>query len=291
MNVQLEEDYRLVRLSNGAHSLRSLSHQETFHPVIGPKAEAEALYVNQLRIAQRALDSMQEFTIWDVGLGAAANALQAIRAVSNNRLEARLVSFDCTLSALHFALKHKDELDYLKDFEDVIQQLLEQHKVTFHSGKSTIHWEMHLADFPSLIVEKIQFPTPHVIMFDAYSPAKNPAMWTLSNFSNIRSHCHPDQPCSLATYSRSTLLRSTLLLAGFYVGSGSATGEKEETTIAANSLSLIERPLDHRWLQRAFRSTSAEPLSTPVYVQKPLSVESREKLLKHPQFNQELCHG
>ena len=35
--------YRLVKLANGSHSLHSLAHGETFHPVIGPVAEAEAL--------------------------------------------------------------------------------------------------------------------------------------------------------------------------------------------------------------------------------------------------------
>ncbi len=88
----------------------------------------------------------------------------------------------------------------------------------------------------------------------------------------------------LATYSRSTMLRVTLLLAGFHVGIGGATGEKEETTIAANTGDLIEHPLDRRWLGRARRSRSAEPLRTPHYLQAPLSTESWDRLLTHPQF-------
>jgi hypothetical protein len=74
------------------------------------------------------------------------------------------------------------------------------------------------------------------------------------------------------------------LLAGFYVGTGHATGEKEETTIAANMPDLISEPLDKKWLQRARNSTSAEPLWTPVYRQSPLSLETWEKLRQHPQF-------
>jgi len=74
------------------------------------------------------------------------------------------------------------------------------------------------------------------------------------------------------------------LLAGFFVGVGHATGEKEETTIAANDLSLITDPLDRRWLDRARRSHSAEPMAKPVYRTAPLSAESLEKLQAHPQF-------
>src|SRR5437773_11618301 len=121
-------------------------------------------------------------------------------------------------------------------------------------------------------------------MFDAFSPAKNPAMWTLPLFSRLFQQLDPNRPCALATYSRSTMLRVTLLLAGFYVGAGHATGEKEETTIAANTLGLIDKPLDRKWLQRARRSDCAEPLHEPVYKKARLSPETGEKLQNHLQF-------
>jgi hypothetical protein len=81
------------------------------------------------------------------------------------------------------------------------------------------------------------------------------------------------------------MLRVTLLLAGFFVGVGHATGEKEETTIAANTADLIADSLDSRWLQRAHRSSSAEPMWEPVYRQARLSPATWDKLLQHPQFH------
>ena len=80
------------------------------------------------------------------------------------------------------------------------------------------------------------------------------------------------------------MLRVSLLLAGFCVGVGHATGEKEETTIAANTMTLIDEPLDGKWLERAHRSTSAEPLWTPEYRQARMSEETWERLNAHPQF-------
>ncbi len=80
------------------------------------------------------------------------------------------------------------------------------------------------------------------------------------------------------------MLRVTLLLAGFFVGVGHATGEKDETTIAANTLDLIAEPLDRRWLSRARRSTSAEPLQDSIYRQARLSAGSWEQLQQHSQF-------
>ena len=122
------------------------------------------------------------------------------------------------------------------------------------------------------------------MLYDPFSPAKNPSMWTERLFANIYNRTDPEHPCALATYTRSTLVRVSLLLSGFYVGIGRATGEKEETTVAANSLTLIDEPLDRRWLARVRRSTSAEPLQEPVYRQLRLSEEKWEKLTALPQF-------
>src|SRR5262249_32188648 len=106
----------------------------------------------------------------------------------------------------------------------------------------------------------------------------------LSLFTNLYRLLDPERPCALPTYSRSTMLRASLLLAGFFVGTGHATGEKEETTIAANNPELIDEPLSWRWLQRARKSTSAEPLREARYRQAALSKETWVKLCAHPQF-------
>jgi tRNA U34 5-methylaminomethyl-2-thiouridine-forming methyltransferase MnmC len=268
------------------HSIHSVAHNETFHPVIGPVAEAEALYVEQLRLPERLRKHEGEFVVWDVGLGAAANVLTVLQAVRPFPVPLRVVSFDHTLEPLEFGLRHADTLEYFEGFETAVAQLLSRGRVAFHNGQQPVEWQLHLADFPSALQssEVAKLPKPHAILFDAFSPATNPAMWTLALFTNLFRLLDPARPCALPTYSRSTMLRVTLLLAGFHVGAGRATGEKEQTTIAANTPALIEDPLDSRWLRRARRSNSAEPMQEPVYRQAPLSSETWEKLEKHPQF-------
>ncbi len=289
--MQTNSGYQLVRLNNGICSVRSLADAETFHPVVGPVAEAEALYVNQLRLRHRLQAHTGEFVIWDVGLGAAANALTILRATKNIAGKIRLVSFDHTLEPLEFALKNAEALGYFGGYEKYLQEFLRAHRVKFQDGPQSVNWELQLGDFPNFLSNfrlKIQNSklvlAPHAILFDAFSPAKNPAMWTLPLFKDLFQQLDPQRPCALPTYSRSTILRATLLLAGFFVGVGHATGEKEETTIAANNLSLIAEPLDRRWLERAKRSHRAEPLIENVYRIAPLSSESWKKLQAHPQF-------
>lgn len=297
-------DYQLVRLASGDYSLHSLAYGETFHPVIGPVAEAEALYVNQLRLRERLKNHVGEFVIWDVGLGAAANSLTVLRAARELTTPIRLVSFDNTTEPLEFALKNAHTLGYFGGYETQAQGLLDQRAIQFPNGANEVNWQFHLGDFPTLLTAALERRSPnrpvsdsmhqpaesefgvppHAILFDAFSPAKNPAMWSLPLFMKLFQLLDPQRPCALPTYSRSTIMRVTLLLAGFYVGVGHATGEKEETTIAANTLDLIAEPLNLRWLDRARRSHSAEPLHDDVYKIGPLTPESWEKLRMHPQF-------
>jgi len=310
----VQTSYRLVRLRNGACSVRSLAEDETFHPGIGPAAEAEALYVRQLHLLERIREAGSEFVIWDVGLGAAANALTVIRLVresltgsnaaaqeSRAPKQLRLISFDHTSTAAAFALEHGAELGYVTRYESALAELVKNHSVKFSDDLLQVEWTLEPGDFPAWLKRFVgrdalprvqadrqagptQIPSPHAILFDPHSPKKNSAMWTVSLFTDLFRRLDPQRPCALATFTRSTMARAALLLGGFFVGVGHPSGLKEETTVAANRLDLLDEPLDRRWLERAKRSHSAEPLSGPVYRQAPLSPETWERLRQHPQF-------
>ena len=278
--------YQIVTLSNGTHSVRSLENSETMHPGLGPAAEAEALYVVQLRLVERLRESNGEFVLWDVGLGAAANALTVLRATREVNCTVRLISFDNTLEPLRFAWSQREALGFFHGFEAPIESLLANGRTEFMNGRQRVQWELRTGDFPAMLQQPQahSWPKPQAILFDPWSPAKNPAMWSAPLFASVFKLLDPSQPCTLPTYSRSTMLRVSLLLAGFWVGAGRATGRKEETTMASNRLELIEEPLGARWLERARRSPSAEPLWEPVYHQAPLASPTWERLRLHPQF-------
>ena len=317
--------YCLVYLRNGACSIRSLAEDETFHPVIGPAMEAEALYVRQLRLPERVRETSGEFVIWDVGLGAAANALTVVRLIRedlatrwSSRFSVpqrtipqrgielqhpapkilRLISFDLTTDAAAFALEHGAELGYVAGYESALAELIKNHSVKFGDDWLQVEWTLEPGDFPAMLkswsssfslsgpdtLKRELQHAPHAILFDPHSPKKNPVMWTAPLFVDLFQRLDPQRPCALATYTRSTMARVTMLLGGFFVGVGHPSGLKEETTVAANRLDLLDEPLDRRWLERAKCSHSAEPLSGPVYRQTPLSPESWEKLRQHPQF-------
>ena len=281
------ERFRLVRLRNGAQSVHALDFGETMHPGLGPAAEAETLYVKQLRIAQRLDSHAGTFVVWDVGLGAAANALALLRATMDSPASLQLISFDCSLAPLQFASSHSESLGYFAGYESIVARLLNTGGVQFLNRRQSVDWSAHIGDFPSLLSSSgARWPKPHAIFFDPFSPERNPAMWTAPLFADLFAALDPARPCALATYSRSSMTRAALLLAGFRVGVGRPTGFKEETTVAANTPELISDPLDHRWLERVRRSDSAEPLSEPFYRKGPVSGETWARLAAQPQFRQ-----
>jgi len=267
--------------------VQAVAEDEIFHPVVGPVAEAEALYVRQMELPLRIQTEPRPFVVWDIGLGAAGNVLTFLRATRDLSCDLEIISFDRTLEPLRFAIEQADRLEYPQGYEKQLNQLCREHRSVISGISQNVTWRVCLGDFPTLIDthQAHAWPKPNAIFFDPYSPAKNPAMWTQAVFTRLY-ELAAGKRAALATYSRSTMLRASLLLAGFFVGIGEATGEKEETTLAANAFELLAKPLDQAWLRRSRNSRSAQPLAGPAYCQAPLSPQTWQALSDHPQFRQ-----
>ena len=281
---QPSESYSAVQLADGSYSVRSEVHQETFHPVVGSKVEARCVYFDPMRLEQRWGSRCNELCVWDVGLGSAGNALHLMRAHEKTPRKLRLHSFDKTLGGLRFALDHAEKFPYLHGFERPLETLMQESEVHFQWQHLEVHWKLHLGDLSQkgFMAPAHASARPDAILYDPYSPAKNPEMWSLGMFQSLAT-CLPTS-ATLATYSRSTSVRVTLLLAGFFVGKGGQVGEKEETTVAATTANLISPLLGAQWLSRASRSTNAEPIRTLPHQRSSMTHTTWQALLEHPQF-------
>ena len=279
-----QSDYELVALKNGHRSVRSRTHGETMHIGSSPRTEAFGLYVRQQRLVERAAAQTDSspFIIWDVGLGPGGNALVALEALREVNAPIELHSFDRSREVLAFALRHAAELEYLGGWESAVGALLEAGTA---EPLPNVRWYFHCGDFRLCLYEA---PAPGAILFDPYSPARNPEMWSVDIFSAMKARAdEAGKPCLMSNYTRSTAARVTMALAGWLVGTGVATGEKDQTTVAANSLDLLERPLDRTWLARVRASTNAAPLRNGIYARGPISPEDYATLKDLPQFQTE----
>lgn len=285
------ERFELVPLASGVNSLRSQANGQTFHPVVGPQKEAETVHVAGTRLVERAGDRGKgDFVLWDVGLGAAANALaavEALRAGPGGAGSVRMLSFDHTLGALEFALENAGALGYPQAYVAELRTLRDTGAVEVPlADGAVLDWRLYLEDFPARLAQPAELPAPGAIFYDPYSPTVNPEMWTLDVFATLRERTRADTPCLLTTYTRSTAVRVTLLLAGWFVGVGGATGEKDETTVAANVAGLLGCPLSRGWVEKKVSaSTNAAPQRAGTQdLRGPISEEDLKLLRAHPQM-------
>ena len=280
-------DYEIHPSPHGFNSVRQISSGEVMHSVNRPEEEANRLYIEQSFLAARlATAESDELVVWDVGLGAATNAMAVLRCFERCQAEngaaplrsLRLVSFECDLDPLRLAAGRAGYFPHVR--HGAPQAILSQGYWIHSSGR--MHWELVHGDFLA------RFSTarpPDLIFYDPFSYKTDSALWSAETFTSILEAC-ATKPAELYTYSAATAVRAALLSAGFFVGEGVGTGPKADTTIAfsraASARTVLRSPrlLGPEWLARWRRSSSKFPAS--------LSPEARtrfeNRIENHPQF-------
>ncbi len=246
--------FRLHTSTHGFTSIQHVDSGEIMHSVNQPDAEAERVYIAQSRLIAQALTGARPLVVWDVGLGAAHNAMALIRALDAAPAHApvELVSFERDLDAFHLALAHTGPFAHLRHPAPNIVA----HRGRFERDRLT--WSLLDGDF----LERMTAATrPDVIFYDPFSAKVDAPLWSLAAFTALRAQLAG--PAELFTYTASTAIRTTLLAAGFHVAAGVPSGPKEETTIAlvlGDDAVLAEHALlGADWLARRARSTARRP--------------------------------
>ncbi len=268
-------DYEIVTALEGFSSVRQISSGEKMHARNPPMEEARLLYVDQSHLAERlrlsasattAMEQETPLVIWDVGLGAAANAMAAIRCYEDAALAGpvqpmQLVSFENDLDALRLAFAYNSrEFPYLRHAAPagILQQGRWQSRQ--HPG---LGWTLVAGNFPETMSSAAAAP-PDVIFYDPFSSSTNEALWTLDTFRHLFDVCG-NRAVELFSYTGSTATRAALLAAGFYVAKGRPVGDRAETTIAFTPPALDGsyptryELLSTAWLERWQRSSARFP--------------------------------
>ncbi|MCX6955089.1 MAG: tRNA guanosine(34) transglycosylase Tgt [Verrucomicrobia bacterium] len=281
-------DYDIVTGPQGFSSIRQISSGEVMHSVSRPSDEAQKLYVDQSCLAQRLLRTdtqTDELVIWDVGLGAASNAMAAV-ACFEETLAARpeglrplrIVSFEIDLDPLRLALREPGKFPHIRHAAP--HEVLKHNHWTHASG--LLRWELHKGDFLKYIETS---HVPDLIFFDPFSAKTDTGLWNAGVFTRIAAHCAP-KSAELYTYSAATAVRVALLTSGFFVAEGVGTGPKSATTAAftretgARAHPRTPRLLDAEWLARWHRSSSKFPTG----LTDDEKVLFAQRIEGHPQF-------
>jgi queuine tRNA-ribosyltransferase len=259
---RMEEGNFEVVVSGEVGHLRQRSSGEVMHPGEAPAEEAQRLYVAQSRLAARLADPGPPLVVWDVGLGAASNAMAAIAAAGARPLE--LISFENDLDALRLALRHPGYFPHLRHAAP--NALLRDGAWT----RDTVRWRLIVGDFATTLDDA---PSPDVVFYDPFSSRADAPLWSFGFFRRLFERCRDTE---LFTYSNATPVRAALLAAGFWVARGESSGAKGETTVAATR--PIPNLLGAEWLGRLARSTRPAP---PEVTDIPGFIDA---VRRHPQF-------
>ncbi len=249
--------YEIRLTTAGFGRIHDTSSGESMHPADVPDAEAHELYVAQSSLLER-LEEKDEspLVIWDVGLGAAHNAMAALKAIqeADGRRPIRIVSFENDMDALALAASRVRNFPHLR--HPAPHHVLEH--AYWKAKDRDVHWTLLEGDF----LERMEdAPAPHIVFFDPFSAKTDHPLWTLECFRKLRNAtglCDTE----ILTYSTSTAVRAALLAAGFFVHKAAGSGNRVEATIAVTSperLVRLGQGLDGRWLERWERSSARYP--------------------------------
>jgi queuine tRNA-ribosyltransferase len=269
-----------VIVRDGIGYMRDTVSGEVMHLGTDPEQEARSLYVEQSRMAERLQTfAEQSLVVWDVGLGAGANAMSAVLSVENAAQTIarplQLVSFENDLDSLKLALDHPAWFKHLRHAAP--RALLKEQR--WRSPLAAIEWRLLAGDFAR---RKFEAPPPDIVFFDPFSFKTDSALWTTEAFRELI-ELFSGKGTELFTYTYSTSVRAAMLAAGFYVAKGRATGPKGETTIglspAAAAANHAHELLGPEWLAKWQRSDAQVPFGSRAD-----DPSWRDAVLKHPQF-------
>jgi len=260
------ERFAIRTSEHGYSSIVERASGEIMHAGLDPAAEAEALYVGQSRLAARLRETARTpLVVWDVGLGAAHNAMAALQCCeASDDLAQRplhLVSFENDVAALRLALRNAASFPHLRSAAP-------NHLLRFGEWRSErvpLTWTLLEGDFLARLASA---PTPDVVFHDPFSPKTDSPLWTLDCFERMFAAC-TEHDTELFTYSLSTAVRAAMLAAGFVVARGAPTGTKTETTLAMTPAAALHASargrvlLDADWLGRWQRSDAKFPSDLP----------------------------
>lgn len=256
-----ERSCEVVATKSGIPVILHRASGEVMHPGTGPAVEARDLYVIPSRLEERLRRPPPDdpLVLFDVGLGAASNAIAAWQVSESLPATARrleIVSFDHDLDALKLALEpqHADAFGFPPHdpAHAAATALLTNGR---HETPRTT-WRLAFGDFLDALARE-PAASADIVFWDMFTRGVNPHLWTVAAFCALRNACRDG--ATLHTYTTATSARSGMLLGGFAVGVGGRIGDREQTTIAATNHTDLAQPLDARWLARLARSSVAFP--------------------------------
>ena len=199
---------------DGSITLYSEKYNESFHTMSGALQESFEKFVKPCNLKNGA-------KILEVGFGLGYNCLAAIYSFKNLKI-----------IALEKDKEVLEEIQYLE-----VPDHLEKHFEIIKKAAKNLYYKDDSVDIKIVLGDAVETVKTlnerfNAVFLDAFSPPKNPELWTLEFFKDIKILMKKN--AILATYSCARLVRDNLNKAGFLVRDGPVVGRRGPSTLAVN---------------------------------------------------------
>lgn len=216
--------YHLTPTDDGTLSVFSDEYGQAMHTLSGAYSEALLKHVFPSKILGR---EERMIRVLDVGFGIGYNVLALLDEFLKDRRERTLeiITLEKDLSPMEmmrgtgFPGPRGALYEFLKNVPVKGVVIGEGFTVRLLAGDA----RESVRELPS--------SSFHAVFQDAFSPSKNPELWSADFFREI--YRAAAEGCVLTTYSSAPQVRGALLEAGFVLGRGPSVGKKREGTVAA----------------------------------------------------------
>ncbi len=198
-------------------------YNETYHSRSGAVEEAKKKFVEPCKI--RELAKKGHIKILDVGFGLGYNAIAAVDTALSENAEIEVISLEKDKSVVDYVKKVNPNLENFFTLERLEYDPLTE---TYNYEDKNIFLRIKLGEATKTI-KKVTGKFDAVFL-DAFSPPKNPELWTYEFFKEIKKRMK--QSAILSTYSCARVVRDNLKKAGFEVWDGPVVGRRAPSTLA-----------------------------------------------------------
>lgn len=227
--------YQLIMTEDQSYTLKSLAFDEACHSMSGAYAETLHNYVNACQLVQLS-QTRPKITLLEIGFGLGVGAQVTFEALQKNHqgnAHIHYIALELDGALVEFAQKnthiHAPMYPSIKDLGKKEIEGLEVYEATKNGHQLSVI----IGNARETLISAYQkglLPTVDIIYQDAFSPRKNPELWTQEWFESLALVSAND--VCMSTYCSSISPRKAMRAAGFQIQCFKGIGKKRECTLA-----------------------------------------------------------